>query len=53
MKEERSLHANVSGVGRHVLTNLFLCIRFTYYLIFHRIFFDHPWRVFLLKDPLF
>ena len=31
MREERSLHANVSGVGHHVLfADYFLCIVFTY-----------------------
>lgn len=36
MKEERSLHANVSGVGHHVpFANLVLCIAFAYLLIFY------------------
>ena len=37
MKGERSLHANVSGVGHHVpRANLFLCIAF--YLYPHLLF---------------
>lgn len=37
MREERSLHANVSGVGHHVLfAGFLLCIVFTY----------HPWLLF-------
>lgn len=36
MREERSLHANVSGVGHHILfADFFLCIVFTYFLIFY------------------